>query len=334
VGHVHDQALVTAARGRSQVRVREVHVHGLHVADGARDLRLELQRDRLLRLDPEAQHVRRELAALVLKIVVRDALELDGDLRNARGRPFAGPDVERDPGPAPVVEDELDGRVRRGLGVRRDVLLLPVARNRLPFDDSRSVLAAHRPVVRRLFRERPDRLQDLDLLGAHRVRLEFHGGLHRRQAEELEQVVLEHVAQDAGLLVVAGPVADADRFAHRDLDVVHVALVPERLEDPVRETEDEDVLNRLLREVVVDPVDLLFVEDAPQGPVQRPGGLEVVAERLFDDDPRPAVLGPGEPLVPQEFDDLRVGVRRRRQVEDPIPLPPPLPLDLLQGRSE
>ncbi len=44
-------------------------------------------------------------------------------------------------------------------------------------------------------------------------------------------MVLEHVAQHAGLLVEAGAMADADRFRHGDLDVVDVPVVPERLED-------------------------------------------------------------------------------------------------------
>ena len=59
-------------------------------------------------------------------------------------------------------------------------------------------------------------------------------------------MVLEHVAKDARLLVVAGAVTDADRLGHGDLDAVHVALVPKRLEDPVRESQDEDVLDSLL----------------------------------------------------------------------------------------
>ena len=77
-------------------------------------------------------------------------------------------------------------------------------------------------------------------------------------------MVLEHVANDARVLVVPGPVSDADRLRHRDLDVVDVAVVPERLEDAVGETQDEDVLDRLLPEVVVDPVDLPLAEDGLQ----------------------------------------------------------------------
>jgi hypothetical protein len=40
-------------------------------------------------------------------------------------------------------------------------------------------------------------------------------------------------------------VLDADRLGHRDLDVVDVGVVPDGLEDRIREPEREDVLDGL-----------------------------------------------------------------------------------------
>src|SRR5262249_19728725 len=48
------------------------------------------------------------------------------------------------------------------------------------------------------------------------------------QGQQLEQMVGHHVTQAARLLVVPGPLLDADRLAHGDLDVVDVAAVPDR----------------------------------------------------------------------------------------------------------
>ena len=69
-------------------------------------------------------------------------------------------------------------------------------------------------------------------------------------------MVLEHVAQGAGLVVVVGPVLDAERLGDGDLNVVDVIAVPDRLEDRVGEAEDHDVLDGLFAQVVVDAVDL------------------------------------------------------------------------------
>jgi hypothetical protein len=54
--------------------------------------------------------------------------------------------------------------------------------------------------------------------------------------------------------------ADAEVLGGGDLDVVDVVAVPHRLEQEVGEAEREDVLHRLLAEVVVDAEDLRLAE--------------------------------------------------------------------------
>ena len=92
-----------------------------------------------------------------------------------------------------------------------------------------------------------------------------------------------------------------------------MVAVPQRLEDAVGEAEDEDVLDRLLAEVVIDPVDLVLAEDLRDQLGSGPGRAQVVPERLLDDDARPAalLLGRGRAL-PRLHDDRRVEARRRR----------------------
>ena len=95
-------------------------------------------------------------------------------------------------------------------------------------------------------------------------------------------MVLHDVAEGAGPFVEAASLLDAERLGHGDLDVVDVAAVPERLEDGVGEAQGQDVLDRLLAEVVVDPVDLRLVEGLVQGGVELAGAGQVAAERLLD----------------------------------------------------
>ena len=97
-------------------------------------------------------------------------------------------------------------------------------------------------------------------------------------------MVLGDVAEGTGLLVEAAAVLDAERFGDGDLDVVDVAPVPDGLEDGVGEAQGEDVLDRLLPEVVVDPVHLLLGERGVHDLVERRGRLGVVTVWLLDDD--------------------------------------------------
>jgi hypothetical protein len=120
--------------------------------------------------------------------------------------------------------------------------------------------------------------------------------LHRGQREQLEQVVLDDVAGGADAVVVPGAAADADVLGHGDLHVVDVVGVPDGLEHLVGETQGQQVLDRLLAQVVVDAEHRVGGEDLLDDGVEFLGRRQVVAERLLDDHPPPGVpVGRGRP---------------------------------------
>ncbi len=75
---------------------------------------------------------------------------------------------------------------------------------------------------------------------------------------------------DPGSVVIARPAPDAEGLGHGDLDAVDAVPVPEGLEERVGEPEHQEVLDGLLAEVVVDPVDLFFLEIAVHESVELP----------------------------------------------------------------
>ena len=100
-------------------------------------------------------------------------------------------------------------------------------------------------------------------------------------------MVLHHVAEHAGRVVVAAAALDVDRLGDVELDVVDVVLVPQRLEHAVGEAERQQVLHRLLAEVVID-AEIWFSCQWARISVELQRRGEVGAERLLDDDPLPA----------------------------------------------
>ena len=106
----------------------------------------------------------------------------------------------------------------------------------------------------------------------------------------MQHVVLDHVPHDPGVIEVLAPAFDANRFRNGELDMVDMVLVPKRLKDAVGKAESEQILHRLFTQVMVDSIDLLLFPIGQNLLVEGDRGREIVAERLFDNDPNPAAL--------------------------------------------
>jgi hypothetical protein len=156
------------------------------------------------------------------------------------------------------------------------------------------------------------RAQHLQLLVAHGVRRDRGRRFHRHDAQQLQQVVLQHVAQRARGVVVTEAVADADLFGDGDLHVRDPLAAPQRFEQDVPEAQRQQVLHGFLAEVVVDAEDLRFLEHLADLGVDLAGAGQVAAERLFQHHAR--IVG-GQAARGQVVADAGEQVRRRGQVE-------------------
>ena len=233
--------------------------------------------------------------------------EGDHDLGGAAAHHLAAPQVERHALPPPVVDLQADRSEGRGLAGRRHARLIEVA----------AVLTSN-PRPRHLAQvERPDRLEHLHLLIPDGAGVKSHRRLHRGHHQELEQVVLKHVAEHARVVVVAATTAHRHLLGHGDLHMVDVAAVPDRFENRVGEPQREDVLHRLLTEIVIDAKHLTFVEHAVQMFVEGAGRGEVGAEWLLHDDAAGAVRLDCHAVAAERRDDRLVELRRGGEVVDP-----------------
>ncbi len=168
-------------------------------------------------------------------------LELDHHLGDRLGQALAGADVERHPLPTPRIDVKAQRRVGGHVRILGHARLVGVA----------TKLAAHHAVGA----QRADGAQHLGLLVADPFAVGAGRRLHGQVADDLEQVILDDVANDAGLLVELAAPLDPEVFRHGDLYVLHVVAVPDRLQKSVGEAKVEDVLDRLLAQVVIDAED-------------------------------------------------------------------------------
>src|ERR1700752_2760154 len=104
-------------------------------------------------------------------------------------------------------------------------------------------------------------------------------------------MVLDHVTDGSRLIVKSAAALYPEVLRHRDFDALDVVAVPEGLDKSVGKAERQHVVDCSLAKIMIDTEDVSFVEGPKQDLVQFLGRCEVMAERLFHDDPRtlPAV---------------------------------------------
>ncbi len=78
-------------------------------------------------------------------------------------------------------------------------------------------------------------------------------------------MVLNHVTQLAGLIEVAPTALDTDLLGHGDLYVRNMVLVPLGFEQAVGEAQGDEVLYRVLAQIVVDAINAVFREKLRDG---------------------------------------------------------------------
>src|SRR5260370_12878844 len=129
-------------------------------------------------------------------------------------------------------------------------------------------------------------------------------------------MVGEHVAEGGGGFGKGGGMVDGDGFGGGDLHVVDVIAIPERLDDVVGKTENQNVLDGLFARVVISAVDLICGECVLWFYFERASGLQIVAKGLFDDDGGPvAALFLGEAGLTELFRDGGEESRSHSEVE-------------------
>ena len=210
----------------------------------------------------EYQAVRRKFFdGRALKDRFRRLFELHHDFRATLPQTFARAQVNRHALPTPVVDIKFRRRKRLGIRFGIHALLFTIAGLQYitRVVEGGAILAAHHMLRHFLFIVDAHRLQGFGFLIANRIGFKRGRWLHAQISQHLEHVVLHHVAQHARGIVIPATPLHVDHFAHVELDVVDVILVPQRLEHAVGKTEGQQILHRLLAEIMIDAVDLLLI---------------------------------------------------------------------------
>ena len=270
------------------IRVIKIHGNGIEAHAAAGHFPLESQTHPAARRDLDNDLIARGRWSHFKLMEMPDELdrrllELDHDLGALRSHALARAQVERRIGPPPVIKTKCKRRERFGCCIVGHAVGKVIRRFML----IGRILTQGCELMEPIDRRGLDRVDHLDLLLANVVRRKCRRRLHRHERQYLQQMRLDHVANRPNAIVVGGAMPDAQRFRRCDLHVIDVAMIPQRLEDRIGKTKHQQTLHNLLAQVVVDSIDRVFLEHAAQREIQPRSRLNIVAERLLDDDSLP-----------------------------------------------
>jgi hypothetical protein len=105
--------------------------------------------------------------------------------------------------------------------------------------------------------------------------------LHGDQRQQLQQMILDHVAKRSRGIVERGSTGRRDRFVPDDLDPLDMVGVPDRLEETIGKAQPQNILHRLFSEKMVEPEDVALGERLVQQAIQRLRRFQTLPEGLF-----------------------------------------------------
>ena len=114
-----------------------------------------------------------------------------------------------------------------------------------------------------------------------------------------------------------------------------MVTVPDRLEQAVGEAQDHDVLDRLLAQEMIHPIDLTLCQHLQHLRIQRPRRSQIMAKGFLDHNAAPAaaLLFLHQPGGAELIDDNPEEAVSHRQIEKMIAQPVPFALSSSASRS-
>src|ERR1700679_2583428 len=149
--------------------------------------------------------------------------------------------VKRNAIPPPRINLKLQTSKRLHLRVRRNTLLIQIA-TELPANQ-----------ILRL--NRRNGLKHLHLLITHRLSIASRRTLHREIAHHLEDMVLNHIANRARLVIKSPTTLNPKVLRHRDLNSLNIVTIPNGFQERIRKAKGHHVMHWPLRKVMIDAKD-------------------------------------------------------------------------------
>src|SRR3989338_8106267 len=145
-------------------------------------------------------------------------------------------------------------------------------------------------------------------------------------------MILPDVTKRSRRVVKRAAFFGANRFEEPDFDFLNQLFSPRNLEEVIRKTERQDVLQHFLREIVIDAINLLLFEEFRESIVDCVRSPAVVTKRFLHDNPRPPAVYTtrlGETAFCDMTRNRRVKLWRHSEIEELVCTHTPFRIELV-----
>ena len=74
-------------------------------------------------------------------------------------------------------------------------------------------------------------------------------------------MILDHIPHRPGSIIIFPSILHPQSLSSADLDGIDIIMIPQWLENTVREAQYQDILHGLFPQIMVDTINLLLMED-------------------------------------------------------------------------
>ena len=180
---------------------------------------------------------------------------MDGDLRGVGRHGLAGAQRKGYTCPAPVLGRECDGGIAFCPPRRVDAGFIDIGRHLAVADGAGRVAGANGAGLNVGKRRRGYVAQRFDPTIAERDGIQASRLFHDHQAQGFHQMVLQHVLECAGPVIVGGASFQRQAFEPTDVYSLYMVGVEDRLKDLIGKTQGHDPPHQLIAEKVIDAKD-------------------------------------------------------------------------------
>ena len=214
--------------------------------------------------------------------LIRHGFEHNHNFCHTFGHAFACAQIKWHTRKSPIVDFGFQCNISFGVAVDGHTCFRCVVLRRFALRNACGVLTAHHIVLNIFYRPRLERAQNREFFIANAVGIHSRRRVHGDETQQLQQMILHHIAQCARLVIKLRTTLHTEFFRNRDLHIGNIISTQNWFKKTIAKTQSHQVLHRFFTQIMVNAENLRLFEVFGKHIVDFDAGCQIMPQRLFN----------------------------------------------------